>query len=146
MNINYNQNNVIQNKYRNSGNLQLPSNSPNSNQPNIGALSTKYNTGIYTTKRTQKLPQKIVKDLFNYFKYLTVLRAYQINPNIIEQSSDPFIQECVQITRFSNTPYKPSSVINKLKLTQIQQNTRRKSRTSPIIYTNIPVGGKRKRS
>jgi hypothetical protein len=107
-----NQNNQKQNGYRNWSSLQLEPNRPNSNQPNIGALSNEYNKGINTKKIHPKLSTNTVKDLFTYFKYLTVLRAYQIDPNMIEQSSDPFIDECVNITnRRNNITYRPRNVI-----------------------------------
>ena len=145
--MNVNQNNVNQNANRNRGNLKLSSNLPNSNQPNIGALSTGYNMGIYSRKQVQKLPQKYVNELFTYFKYLTVVRAYQINPNVIEQSSDPFVQNCVEISQHTN-PYNSKKIINRAKLSQQWQSMKANSRIpSPNSYrTNILVGGKRKRT
>lgn len=141
-----NANNANQNNARTRGNLKLSSNVPNSNQPNIGALSTSYNTGIYSTKQAPKLPQQYVNELFTYFKYLTVVRAYQINPTMIGQSTDPFIKICVEISQ-NTDPYNSKNIINRAKLLQQRQTMRAKSRiSSPITYSTVSVGGgKRKR-
>lgn len=144
---NFNVNNFIQNFYRNRGNLKLSNNVPNSNQPNIGALSTRYNRGIYSVKQAPTLHQQYVNELFTYFKYLTVVRAYQIDPNIIEQSTDPFIMRCVKISQHVD-PYNSKKIINNsVNLLQQQQTMRAQSRiSSPITYPTVSVGGgKRKR-
>lgn len=114
--MNQNQNNINQNIKRNRNNTS------NIND-NIG-LSPQYNLGIYSKKTYPK--QNVKKELFTYFKYLTVLRAYQLNSSVIEQSVDPFVVECRKITAGNRgMPYR-SDVIASSGLKQVPKVKRDK--------------------
>lgn len=110
----YYNNSNNRNQYRNA-NANI-SNRSNKNNFNNVLNGSSYNQGIFKGGYQYNIQnantQKKINELFVYFKYLCVVRAYQTNPMLV-YSEDPFIQECLKIMSI-NGSYNIPQVTNKL--------------------------------
>jgi hypothetical protein len=126
-------NRINTNQYRNP-NANITEQSNRNNFNNV-LNSSSYNQGIFKGGYQYRIPnantQRKINELFVYFKYLCVVRAFQANPNLVN-SPDIFIQKCLQIR--SNATYNIPQIMGML----TEPNKPTQSQLTPSGVLNAP--------
>jgi len=107
-------------------------------------FTNEYNRAITGRKLVPKVATHKRNELFLYFKFLTVVRAYQLDPVVMLQSSDPFVTNCKAAFR-NYGAFNIQKTLNKLtspvsRPVQEQQNIGKYRNNA-----SVKVGGKRGR-